>query len=489
MFQSQQQEVYNDLDDKKLPIIVDVAVDTSGNQLYQVHENIIRQDMPRTNNIDDNSFHNLENKSFTKESFESFASEDEQVNKGFSRVQDNDIWSDDVEAAFEEVLHLIPKNGLNKIKMAGRSCGRNELISDYIYSKIGKFRTRKQVSSHIQVIKNLGQNEEIIRLINEGPKCDTKAEQKAITKKFEEVFSEISLSKSLGYKDKTVHLPAGKRIRRRSSVKPLSSIKNKNFYMAITDQYFANPIILTLQDNKELKSFKLNDDAVIANRFPGLDEFKNSNIQIIHNMVNVFIPHLPPNYRMENFKSSLSYNYDDYTNKKINSSTIVYIYGNQQIRIDEENITLNQDKDFLIKFWIFFFSTLVGKSEEEQNFAFKGVTIKQIIYEPGSDPSLISKSKIRLILLWEYAKVQSFSEAITISRKLILPKNDNQPNQEVLQKRFQNLQEQSYYQQPNYSYPPPQLPVPPAYYTQPLYEQPPQTDPTYNYANYNESYY
>ncbi|KAK0537318.1 hypothetical protein OC834_000361 [Tilletia horrida] len=89
-----------------------------------------------------------------------------------SKNKAGNVWPDNVEVAFWEALRLIPKLGRRKVLVGGKACGRNELIADYIHRKTGVKRSRKQVSSHIQVLKNIKKNDvEFQQLISE-PKSD-----------------------------------------------------------------------------------------------------------------------------------------------------------------------------------------------------------------------------------------------------------------------------------------------------------------------------
>jgi hypothetical protein len=65
------------------------------------------------------------------------------------------VWDDRIEEAFQNALANIEPMGRRKKSQRGRPHGRNELISEWIMQETGEFRSRKQVSSHIQVLNEI----------------------------------------------------------------------------------------------------------------------------------------------------------------------------------------------------------------------------------------------------------------------------------------------------------------------------------------------
>lgn len=410
------------------PIIVDIAIDHSGNKSYSLRDLLPEFRFCSSLSLDDELPQSppvlLLSPSLTPTSL-SIAHGMPATPRSMpfhetpEKEKQNDLWAPDVQHAFEEVLAIVPKNGLNKVKVSGRSCGRNELISDYIYAKTGKFRSRKQVLSHIQVIKNMGHphQRELVRLINDGPRFASPIEAKENNARFEEIFSNIYLKKLLGGIQplrKRASSPPPRRAK-----KPARNVSVRNIRFDVHNPYTGCTSALTFHRDLPHPRLLLNHDAQFSSRFPGIHEFTSSHISTVHSMVRLLHSmHVLADYAIE---TDLSANFCVAADQQnLCCFSTVYSHGIEIHKVRDEHFQTNTNTPFLSDFWRCFFAKFAEQPHRLDD-ALRAITVQQVLYEPGASKKTIAKKNVRAVLLWEFSVVYNWEEALTLVALLQLP--------------------------------------------------------------------
>lgn len=337
-----------------------------------------------------------------------------------AKLIEEDIWSEDVQSAFEEALALAPKQGNYKVRLDAKPIGRNGLISSYILHKTGKFRSRKQVSSHIQVVKNLGKNKSLIDFINKGPTFNSQKEEEEYEKRFYEEFKTIFADKSFFIhslkKEKKSPTPQLKALK---EPKNLSTFKLAKFEFLMNNHEFGYVRLTSLYQSQPL----VTDPFLLTANFPGIENNFAYSAPIIHNKVricpNLYIPgsDLRANVQIMSSNPAAS----------LNCFTKVMSRGYEVLRTNEKNFEINSECDFLPSFWECLFEK-ANHQAASLALTLLGITVNQTLYEPiNSDGTYIFRSSVRAIILWEFEIVATLEEALTISNLVQIPPNYIKP--------------------------------------------------------------